>query len=157
MVSRDSKIRNSTSCLFFCWLLLGLVVWPKLGDSFVCQNPWGVCVSFSWTNAWLCIYDLFVWSNFNFLHSSQWITLPTQSYLVLYSFCANSLHSFIIWLMVSSLSPHNLQLLFCCVYLFILWYDWSLWRCFVLLFFSLCFPFLPTSTFSRVRYHLLIT
>ena len=34
------------------------------------------------------------------------------------------------WLIVSSLSPHNQYLLFCCI---LLWYDWSLWCCFVLL------------------------
>ena len=74
-----------------------------------------LCVSFSWTAAWLCIYHLFVWSNLNFLHISQWITLPTQSYLVLYSFCVNLLHLLIMWLMFSSRSPHNLHLLFFCV------------------------------------------
>ena len=52
---------------------------------------------------------------FKFLHISQWITLPTQSCTVLYSFCANLLHSLIMSLMVSSLSPHSLHLLFCCV------------------------------------------
>ena len=41
--------------------------------------------------------------------------LPTQSCLVSYSFCANLLHSLIMWLTVSSLSPHSLHLLFCCV------------------------------------------
>ena len=45
--------------------------------------------------------------------NSQWITLSTKSCLVLYS-CANLLH-LLMWLMVSSLSPHNLHLLFCCV------------------------------------------
>ena len=74
-----------------------------------------LCVSFSRTDAWLCIYHLFVWSNFNFLHNFQWITLPTQSCLVSYSICANLLHSLIMWLIVSSLSPHSLHLLFCCV------------------------------------------
>ena len=74
-----------------------------------------LCESFSRTGAGLCIYDLFVWSNWNFLHISQWIALPTQSYLALYSFCANLLHSLIMWLIVSSLSPHSLHLLFCCV------------------------------------------
>ena len=29
-----------------------------------------VCVSFSGTNSGLCIYHLFIWSNFNFWHSS---------------------------------------------------------------------------------------
>ena len=31
--------------LFFYWLLHGLVIWLRLGDLFVSQNPWGVCVS----------------------------------------------------------------------------------------------------------------
>ena len=74
-----------------------------------------LCVAFSRTGAGLCVYHLLVWSNLNFLHISQWITLPTQSCLALYSLCANLLHSLIIWLMVSSLSPHSLHLLFCCV------------------------------------------
>ena len=29
---------------FFCWLLLGLVFWPRLGDPSVCQSPIGVYV-----------------------------------------------------------------------------------------------------------------
>ena len=73
-----------------------------------------LCESFSRTGVGLCIYHLFVWSNWNFLHISQWITFPTQSCLALYSFCAILLHS-LMWLIVSSLSPHSLQLLFCCV------------------------------------------
>ena len=74
-----------------------------------------LCESFSRTGAGLCIYHLLVWSNLNFLHISQWITLSTQSCLALYSFCANLLHSLIMWLIVSSLSPHSLHLLFCCI------------------------------------------
>ena len=46
-----------------------------------------LCESFSRTGAGLCIYHLLVWSNWNFLHISQWITLPTQSCLALYSLC----------------------------------------------------------------------
>ena len=30
-----------------------------------------LCVAFSMVGAWLCIYHLFVWSNWNFLHISQ--------------------------------------------------------------------------------------
>ena len=45
----------------------------------------------------------------------MWITFPTQSCLVLYSFRANLQHSLIMWLIVSSISPHNLHLLFCCI------------------------------------------
>ena len=74
-----------------------------------------LCLSFSRTDARLCIYHLIVWSNLNFLYISQWITLPTKSCLVLYSFCANLLHLLIMCLIVSSLSPHSLHLLFCCV------------------------------------------
>ena len=85
---------------------------------------WSVCmlkshrslwVSFSRTGVGLFIYHLLVWPNLNFLHISQWITLQTQSCLALDSFCANLLHSLIMWLIVSSLSPHRLYLLFCCV------------------------------------------
>ena len=85
---------------------------------------WSVCmskshrslyVSFSRTDAGLCIYHLFVWSNLNFWHISQWITLPIQLCLLLYSLCVNLLHSLIMWLMVSPLSPHSLHLLFCCI------------------------------------------
>ena len=78
------------------------------------QSFWSLCVLFSRTDAGLCIQHLFVWSNLNFLHICQWITLPIQSCLVLYSFSANLQHS-LMWLIVSSLSPLNLHLLFCCV------------------------------------------
>ena len=43
------------------------------------------------------------------------MSLQTQSCLVLYSFCANLLHSLIMWLKVSSLALHSVHLLFCCV------------------------------------------
>ena len=71
-----------------------------------------LCISFSWMDSGLCIYHLSVWSNSNFLHNSQWITLPTQSYLVLYSLCANLLHLLITWLIViiiiiGYLKPYN--------------------------------------------------
>ena len=32
--------------LLFCWLLLGLVFWPRLGDPCVCQSPLGVYVCY---------------------------------------------------------------------------------------------------------------
>ena len=100
---------------FFLWLLSGLVVWLRLGDLFICQNPRELCECHSPGQMLGCIYHFFGRSNLNFLLNSQWITFPTHSYLVLYSFNANLLHSLIMWLMVSSLSPHNLHLLFCCV------------------------------------------
>ena len=45
------------------------------------------------------------------MHNFQRIPLPTQSFLFLYSCCANLLHSLIMWVIVSSL---YLYLLFCC-------------------------------------------
>ena len=45
-----------------------------------CQRS--LCVSFSRRESGLCIYHLYVWSNFNFLHNSQWITLAIQRCLV---------------------------------------------------------------------------
>ena len=80
--------------------LLAEIRWSKC----MLKSHRSLCVSFSRTGAGLCIYHLFVWSNQNFLHISLRITLPTQSCLVLYSFCANLLHSLIMWLIVSSLA-----------------------------------------------------
>ena len=96
--------------LVFCWLLLGLVVWPR--SVCISKSQRSLCVSFSRTDSGLCIYHLFVWSNLNFLHNSRWINLPTQLRLVLYFFCANLLHSLTIWVIVSSLLPNDLHLLF---------------------------------------------
>ena len=92
----------------------GLLAWIRWSVCML-KSHRSLCESFSRTGAGLYIYHLFVWSNWNFLHISLWITLPTQSCLALYSFCANLLHSLIMWLIVSSLSPHSLHLLFCCV------------------------------------------
>ena len=88
------------------------------------------CVPFSWTDSGLCLYYLLVWSNLDFLQNSQWITLLTQSCLALDSFSANLLHSLIMWFIVSSLTQHKLHF-FAASYLFLLWYRWFLWRCFV--------------------------
>ena len=110
---------KSTILQFLFFLLLIII-----RSGLLAEIRWSVCMSkshrslcvfFSWTCARLCVYHLFVWLNLNFLHISQWITLPTQSCLVLYSFYANLLHSLIVWLIVSSVSLHSLHLLFCCV------------------------------------------
>ena len=114
MVSRDCKVDNFASSLFFIIIKSGLLAEIRWS---VCMSKSyrSLCASFSRAGPGLCIDHLFVWSNLNFLHISQWISLPTQSCLVLYSFCTNLLHSLIMQLMVSSLSPHSLHLLFCCV------------------------------------------
>ena len=98
----------------------------------ISKSQRSLCVSFSRKDAGLCTNHLLVWSNLNFLHSSQWITLPIQSCLVLYSFCANLLHSLIMWF-----RPYHHITYICCFvasFLFLLWYDWFFWSCFVLLF-----------------------
>ena len=124
------------------WQILFFFLLIIIRSGLLAGIRWSVCmlkshrglrVLFSRRGAGLCIYHLLVWSNLNFLHISQWVTLPTQSCLALYSFCANLLHSLIMWLIFSSLSPHSLHLLFCCVLSILAWYDWSLWRWPVLL------------------------
>ena len=95
--------------------LLAEIQWSVCQNMCMSKYHGSLCVSFSRTGAGLYIYHLLVRSDLNFLHISQWITLPTQSCLVLYSFCANLLHSLIMWLIVSSLSPHSQHLLFCWV------------------------------------------
>ena len=105
--------------LFFFFFLLIIIRSGLLaeirGSACMSKSNRSLWVLFSGTGAGLCIYHLLVWSNLNFLRISQWITLLTQSCLVLYSFCANLLHSLIMWFIVSSLSLHSLHLLFCCV------------------------------------------
>ena len=102
--------------LFFLLILIRSGLLAEISWS-VCMSKShrSLCVWFSRRGGGLCIYHLLVWSNLNFLHISQWITLKTQKSLFSYSFCANLLHSLIMWLIISSLSPHSLHLLFCWV------------------------------------------
>ena len=48
---------------------------------------WNLRVTFSKTDSGLCICKLFIWSNINFLHNSQWIAFPTQSFLFFALIC----------------------------------------------------------------------
>ena len=89
VVRWDSKVSISASVRFFCWLLLGLVVWPRLSDPFVSQNLRCGCVSFSRRDYGLFINYLFLWWNFTFLLNPKGISLLTQSCQVLYSLRAN--------------------------------------------------------------------
>ena len=120
ILSSAGTAKSTLLQIFFLFFLLLIIMRSGLQVRIkwsVCmlKSHRSLCVSFSRTGAGLCIYHLFVWSNWNFLHISQLTTLPTQSCLALYSFCANLLHSLIMWMIVSSLSPHSLHLLFCCV------------------------------------------
>ena len=114
MISRDRKVIISINSFFSLIIIRsGLLAEIRWSVS-MSKSHRSLCVSFSRTDAELCLYHLFVWSNLNYLHISLWITLPTQSCQVLYSFCANLLHLLIMWLMISFLLPHSLHLVFCC-------------------------------------------
>ena len=63
---------------FFCYYFFFLSI-TRSGHLVVikwsaCISKKKMCVLFSSTNSGLCIYHLFVWSNLNCLHDSQWIT-----------------------------------------------------------------------------------
>ena len=78
-------------------ILLILLIYTKSdfrtgNRSFVCISK---SISFSCADFSLCIYSLVVWSNFNLLLDSHLISFPTQSCLVLNTFCFNLLHSLI--------------------------------------------------------------
>ena len=45
MVSRTAKSTIRQVSISFCWLSQGLVVWPRLSDPFVSQNPRELCTS----------------------------------------------------------------------------------------------------------------
>ena len=101
-------------------LQLVLFITPRSGC--LAEIRWSVCIAKSpkslWisrTDAGLGLHHLFVWSNLNFLNNSQWIPFLLQSCLVLYSFCANLLHSLIMWMIWCIMSSRNLHLQFCCV------------------------------------------
>ena len=138
--ARMGSSTNSTFTFFFFssfFLIIitmsGLLAWIRW-SVLVSKSPRILCISLSRTDSCLCMNRLMVWSNFNFLVNSEWITFPIQSCLVFYSFRSNLLHWLVMWLIVSSLSPHNLHFLICCtIIIFPLIYNWSLWLCFVLL------------------------
>ena len=164
VISRDSKVDNLAISLFFFFFLLIFIRSDLLAEirrsMYKSKSHGSLWVLFSRTSSELSIYDLLEWSKLNFLHISRWIPLPTQSCLVLYSFCANLPHS-LMWLMVSSLSPHSLHLLFCCI----LSYLALIWLVFMVLFCAairrdsvslLKFSFLSHYRFCHVRILLLL-
>ena len=123
MVSRDSEVDKFVNSLFFLLIIIRSGLLTEIRWSLcMSKSVRSLCVSFSRTGAGLWIYYLFVGSNLNFLHISQWITFHTHSCVVLYSFCAKLLHSLITWLMV--LFCHRIDY-FVASYLFTI-HDWFL-------------------------------
>ena len=59
------------------------------------------------------------------MHNSQWITLPTQSCLVLYSFCSNLLHSLINIIIIIIISYEVASFLYNIMDQLILWF-WNI-------------------------------
>ena len=145
MINRASKINNFASSLFLLLIIIRSGLLAEIRLSVCMSNSHrSLCGLFPRSYAGLCIYHLLVWPNLNFLLICQWITLPTQLCLVLYSFYANLLHLLIIWLMVSPLSPHNLHLQFCYVlsiFALIWMFFGFFWPCFVLLIGEILFLF----------------
>ena len=97
VVSRNIKVHNFANSLFFFvdkvwssgrdYVICSYVKIPKEFLCFILQDRcWVVPIPF---------VRMVKYSNLNFLHNFQWITFPTQSCLLLYSFCANLLHSVI--------------------------------------------------------------
>ena len=68
------------SLFFFFFLIIIRSGHPAEIKWYVCmsKSQRSLCVSFSRTDVGLCIYHLFVWSNWNLLHNSQWISLSTH-------------------------------------------------------------------------------
>ena len=96
-----------STILQFSFLLLFIIrsgLLAKIRFSvYLSMSHRSLSVSFSRTDAWLCVYHLAVWWNLNFWHIYQWITLPTSSYIILYSFSANLLLSLIMLRLIYSL------------------------------------------------------
>ena len=90
--SRPTKSTILQVLFFLCGLLKGLVFWPRLGDPFVCQSPVRVYVRHSLGQKHLPFVRMV---KFKFLAHLQADHLAQPVHLVLYSFCANLLHSLI--------------------------------------------------------------
>ena len=97
--------------LFFYWLLLGLVVWPRLSNPFLFLNPKEFCASHF--PAWVVHIPFVLWSNLN-LHNFRWITAHPVVYQTIFEvpYCFRLFME----LTVSFLSPHIRHLLFSCVF-----------------------------------------
>ena len=71
----DSKTHNFASSLFLLLIIIRSDCLAEIWWSVCISKSHGsLCVSFSKTAGGLCMYHLFLWSNLNFLHNSQWIT-----------------------------------------------------------------------------------
>ena len=111
--------KQSLQCGNFSYFILLIITSSdlRLGDLYLSQNLGEFHTFILQVGFWFVHVPSCNMVKFQFLYSSLWITFPTQSCLHLKYFDPSLLHSLIIWLMVSSLSPQNLHLQFCCVLL----------------------------------------
>ena len=129
-VHRDSKVANFAYFLFLLLIIIRSVLLAGvMGSVCMLNSHRSLCVSFSRTGAGLCIYHLFVWSNWNsctFPSGSPCrpsrVTPHTRSVLVS---CIRLLCD---W---SFRLCDRIAYIYCFVasYLFSLSYDWFSWRC----------------------------
>ena len=129
---RDSKVDNFAGFLFFfffCWLLSDLVFGPRLGDSKVPQEF--VSIIFS-VRCWVVLIPFVGMVKFKFLayFPVDPLAHPGMSSFVLL-LCQFAAFAYYV---IDGLICH--RIVFSCYfvvsYLSSLWYDWILWRCFVL-------------------------
>ena len=107
---KQQKLQDDKFFWGGCYLKLGVAeIWYSVC---IWKSQRILCVSLSRIDSGLYIYHLVASSDFILLYNSQLIIFPNQSCLVLLFFGASLLLTFIIWLTISSLSPHNLHLLF---------------------------------------------
>ena len=109
----------------FCKFSFFLLIIIRSG--LLAKIRWSVCMSKSHRNLCVIFLDSCWVVHISFVRGVKYkflAHLPVfpLALSVLYSFWANLLHLLIMWLMISSLSPHSLHLLFGASYLFSLWY-----------------------------------
>ena len=93
----SAKTAKSTiwKVLFFSYLSHGLVICVVFDDPYVSQNPREIG-EYYYPGRILILHIPFIrMVKFQFLAKFAWITFPTQSRLVLYSYCSSLLHSLI--------------------------------------------------------------
>ena len=125
---RQKSNGHHTAVSHFRQSSIGWVICPELSDLFVSQIVRELCVSHFSGRILLYAYTFCRMVSFQFLAQfpEDLFPQPVDSSLVVFLITLLT-----IWLIVSSLSHHNLYLLFCCVLSIILSHNRSFRRCLV--------------------------